>query len=374
MILVDTVLLKLASRCNLDCSYCYVYHMGDDGWRNQPKQMAPTVVEAAARRLGELGSIQGHAFSVVFHGGEPLLVGAVRFAEICKVLRRRLPSFCALHLQTNGMLLSEDILAICAEHEVGISISLDGPASVHDRYRVDHIGGPSHDRVMLGIRRLLAHPAGSSLFTGVLAVVDVAADPDDVYSFLKSTGAPSVDFLYRDGNNDVLPVGKASFVSTEYGDWMGRLLDIYLADPNPIRIRILDDMLKLLLGGRSQKEGVGLNEYGILIIDTDGSVNKNDTLKSAFLAADRFNTGWSVINDDLRDVVSSAEFEAYFNSQRASAPACLACRDLNICGGGMPAHRWSKANGFENPSIFCADQRRLIDLMRSYLNQHRVAA
>ena len=39
MDVIDTVLLKVASRCNLDCSYCYVYHMGDDGWRYQPKLM-----------------------------------------------------------------------------------------------------------------------------------------------------------------------------------------------------------------------------------------------------------------------------------------------------------------------------------------------
>ena len=30
---IDTVLLKVASRCNLDCSYCYVYNMGDEAWR-----------------------------------------------------------------------------------------------------------------------------------------------------------------------------------------------------------------------------------------------------------------------------------------------------------------------------------------------------
>ncbi len=249
MISVDTVLLKLASRCNLDCGYCYVYHMGDDGWRAQPKRMSRHVAEAAAARLAELCAAQGSPFSVVFHGGEPLLVGAARFGEICSALRRALPVSCGLHLQTNGLLLSEAVLSLCAEHDVGISVSVDGPASVHDQHRPDRRGRHSHNQVMAGIRRLLAHSAGRSLFTGVLAVIDLASDPSEVYAFLKSTGAPSIDFLYRDGNHDALPVGKASFVSTEYGDWMGRLLDVYLADREPVRVRVLDDMLKLLLGG-----------------------------------------------------------------------------------------------------------------------------
>jgi uncharacterized protein len=195
-----------------------------------------------------------------------------------------------------------------------------------------------------------------------------------VYAFLKSTGAPSIDFLYRDGNHDTLPIGKASLLSTEYGDWMGRLLDIYLADPEPIRVRVLDDMLKLLLGGEARKEGVGLNTYGILVIDTDGSVNKNDTLKSAFRAADQFANEWSVQTHDLREIVNSTEFAAYHRSQRPAAPACLACPNLKVCGGGMPAHRWSRENAFANPSVFCADQQYLIALMRQYLMRYNLAA
>jgi uncharacterized protein len=65
------------------------------------------------------------------------------------------------------------------------------------------------------VQRLLAHPAGQKLFSGVLAVVDLSTEPEDVYEFLKSTGAPSIDFLYRDGNHDLLPGGKNNLASTE---------------------------------------------------------------------------------------------------------------------------------------------------------------
>lgn len=374
MIAIDTVLVKLASRCNLDCGYCYVYNMGDDGWRNQPKRMTPAVLEALAARLAELRASQGTDFSVVFHGGEPLLAGPVRFAEACGILRRALPRGCGLHLQTNGVLLSDAVLATCTEHEVGVSISIDGPAAVHDRHRSDKAGRGSHARVMEGIRRLRAHREAKTLFSGVLAVIDLASDPEEVYSALKATGAPGIDFLYRDGNHDALPVGKAGPLSTEYGAWMCRLLDVYLRDPHPVPVRVLDDMLKLLLGGTSRKEGVGLEAYGILVVDTDGGVNKNDTLKSAFGNADRFAEEWSVATHDLRQVVGSAEFAAYHHAQRPNAPTCLTCSDLKICGGGMPAHRWNAENGFSNPSVFCADQQRLINAMRRHLARNRLAA
>src|SRR5205085_11707590 len=128
---------------------------------------------------------------------------------------------------------------------------------------------------------LRGHRDAGFVFTGLLAVIDPVSDPADVYTFFKGLNPPSVDFIYRDGNHSRLPAGKRSLDSTEYGQWLVGLLDVYLADPNPIRIRILDDMVKLALGGTGTKDGVGLTDYGVLIIDTDGTVTKNDTLKSS---------------------------------------------------------------------------------------------
>jgi uncharacterized protein len=224
---------------------------------------------------------------------------------------------------------------------------------------------------MSAIGRVLAHSHGASLLSGLLCVIDLDADPAEIYEFFKTTGTPSVDFLYRDGNHDALPVGKASFLSSEYGAWMVRLLDAYLADPKPIRIRLLDDMMRLLLGGRSTKEGIGNDDYGILVVETDGTITKNDTLKSAG-GTDRFEERWSV-HDDLALLVRSTQFIDYHRSQRPWADACLACPHLRICGGGMPTHRWSAARGLDNPSVFCADQKLLIEYMREQITLRTAA-
>ena len=72
---IDTILLKTASRCNIACSYCYVYQLGDQGWRRQPPTMSRSTVDATVRRLDELRRAQDRDFAVVLHGGEPLLLG-----------------------------------------------------------------------------------------------------------------------------------------------------------------------------------------------------------------------------------------------------------------------------------------------------------
>jgi uncharacterized protein len=366
---LDTILLKVASRCNIDCSYCYVYHMGDEGWREQPKLMSSAVAEGVAIALQAQFQRQGTPFNVVLHGGEPLMLGVKRLSDLCGSLRNSLPPSCGIHIQTNGILLSDPIIDVLVEFGVGVSISIDGPAAVHDRFRKDHRQQATHARVIAGIEKLYRREDAWSLFAGVLAVVDPASSPSDVYTSLKETRAPSLDFLVRDGNWDSLPFGKASADSTEYGAWLSGLMAVYLADPAPPRVRILDDMLRLLFGGISYKEGVGETDYGILVVEPDGRITKNDTLKVAHASADRFERPWSILHDELPTVLASASFEEYWRQQRPTSSLCKRCPDLAICGGGMVAHRWSSKRGFDNPTIFCADQRLLIANMRNAIRR-----
>ena len=99
---VDTVLVKTASRCNFDCSYCYVYHGADSSWRLQPKRMGREVVAAVRARLVEQAERQEMGFAVVLHGGEPLLLGFQRLAELLRGLRAALsPARYPISVQTN---------------------------------------------------------------------------------------------------------------------------------------------------------------------------------------------------------------------------------------------------------------------------------
>jgi uncharacterized protein len=108
-----------------------------------------------------------------------------------------------------------------------------------------------------------------------------------------------------------------------------------------------------------------------VVIDTDGSIRKNDTLKSAYGSADNFAKAWSVFEDRLVDVIGTPEFENYHIAQRPTSEICLSCPELGVCGGGMPVHRWSAERGYNNPSVFCADQKILIARMRRWIARHR---
>ncbi len=367
MVEIDTILIKVASQCNINCGYCYVYNMGDDSWENMPNFISQETIESITNELADLKTAQRRSFAVVLHGGEPLLLGVRRLELLLHSLRTAIPDNYCISIQTNGMLISDKVLDLCSRYKTSVSVSLDGPESIHDANRVGHKGEGTYGRVIEGIEKLKSHTDASFLFAGLLAVIDPTSDPHAVYNFFKRIGAPSVDFLYRDGNHDKLPFGKASFQSFEYGVWLAKLLDIYLADQNPIRIRILDDIIRLALGGIGLKEGVGVTDFGIAVIDTDGSVKKNDTLKSTYKGADRFLMNWNIHNHHLIDIFSSSEFSHVHTLQRPTSLICQTCTELKVCGGGMPLHRWKSDSEYDNPSVYCNDQLLIIRKVKAIL-------
>ena len=353
---LDTVLVKTASRCNIDCSYCYVYSGPDTTWRLQPKRMHREVAEALCERLVDQARRQNAGFAIVLHGGEPLLLGFDDLAALLRGLRVHLaPHRHPISIQTNGTLLSEKLLNLFAETRASVSVSIDGPPEANDLARLDHRGNSTYAATMRGIRLLASHPESEFLFAGTLSVIQPVVDPALVYGFLKGLGSPNMDFLLQDGNHDRLPPGKTCFDSTEYGRWLAGLLDLYLADPFPVPIRIVDDIIKLCLGGVSRKEGQGNTPYGILIVETSGEIRKNDTLRASFEGADRFDGGWNITTTPLSTVLSSQEYITYAGMQAPASSRCRECSLLSVCGGGMPLYRWSSDRGYDNPSVYCHD-------------------
>ena len=87
MVPISGFVVKISSRCNLNCSYCYEYNMGDDSWKSMPKTMSIETMSKVVERIKE-HSLK-HDFnniSISLHGGEPLLVGIDKFKEYISII------------------------------------------------------------------------------------------------------------------------------------------------------------------------------------------------------------------------------------------------------------------------------------------------
>src|ERR1700692_4635994 len=81
-------IVKVHSRCDLACDYCYMYEMADQSWRGQPRAMSPETVDLNARRIGEhVSAPPRERATLLLRGGEPLLAGRDRIKQLVTATR-----------------------------------------------------------------------------------------------------------------------------------------------------------------------------------------------------------------------------------------------------------------------------------------------
>jgi uncharacterized protein len=350
-------ILKVHSRCNLSCSYCYVYEMADQAWRHMPKRMSRGVAQKAIERIAEHAEVHGLInVDIIFHGGEPLLAGAEWLADLAETLRARVPAQVNLALQTNGTLLDRRMLETLKSLHVQVGVSLDGDAEATGRNRRYTNGRNSFDAVAECLC-LLRSPEFRECYSGILCTIDVRNDPVSTYEALLKFNPPALDFLLPHANWSCVPpgTGYAKFLIGVFERW-------YSAPQQETQIRLFSELIQLVLGQPGAVEGLGLIPSTVVVVDTDGSIKQLDSLSSTYPGA--ADTGLHITSSSFDDALDHPTTVARQLGAGALSQQCRACRVMDICGGGLYPHRYRRGAGFRNPSVYCADLLELITYVR----------
>jgi uncharacterized protein len=365
-------ILKVHSRCDLACGYCYMYESADQSWRDQPRRMSPDVAKLTAERIGEHAKAHGLAnLALILHGGEPLLAGRDLISTLVHEVRASAGAGVEVDvwLQTNAVGLDHAYLTMFDELNIRVGVSLDGAAEDHDRHRRFASGRGSHSAVIAGLERL-TNQRFAHLFSGLLCTIDLRSDPVTTYEALASFEPPKIDFLLPHGTWASPPPGRITDApEAPYADWLVTVFDHWYPAPRT-RVRLFEEIMTLLLGGQSWAEMVGLARSRLVVIETDGTIEQGDTLKVAYHGAAR--TGLHVATDPFDAALLLPGIVARQMGEQALSDECRACDIRRVCGGGLYAHRYRAGTGFANPSVYCPDLMRLIghikDKMQADLN------
>lgn len=180
--------------CNLDCAYCF-FLSKEMLYPDSDFRMSAELLETYIRQL-----IEAHAdaeeVTIAWQGGEPTLMGVEFFARSVELAERFLaPWQRAVHtIQTNGTRLDESWARLLREHGFLVGISIDGPAAMHDAYRVTRGGRGTFGQVMRG----LAHLREGGVEWNALSTVHAANEEHgrEVYRFLRDDcGARFIQFI-----------------------------------------------------------------------------------------------------------------------------------------------------------------------------------
>ncbi|MGI5231918.1 FxsB family cyclophane-forming radical SAM/SPASM peptide maturase [Actinoallomurus sp. CA-142502] len=356
-------ILKVHSRCNLACTYCYLYTMADQRWRHRPPVMSARIADLAAARIAE--HVRSHDLTdiaVVLHGGEPLLAGPDRLRHVVTAVRGAVGDAATVDfsLQSNGTLLDRRFLTLFDELGIRVGVSLDGDAAAHDRARRRPRGG-SHAQVTRGLDALTG-PEFGHLFSGLLCVIDLANDPIATYEALLAFSPPAIDLLLPHANWSNPPAGPAG----AYAAWLIPIFDRWFHAPvRETRIRLFEEIINVLLGGASAVEGIGTSPAAMIVVETDGQIEQSDILAAAFDGAAYL--GLDVGDDDFDAALRHPATIARQLGMTGIPGQCRECRWAAVCAGGHYSHRYQDQKGFDHRSVYCADLFALFDHIRTAL-------
>lgn len=338
--------------CNLDCVYCYylekeqLYTPG----KASRFRMDDAVLESYVRQYIE--SQAGNEVTFSWQGGEPTLLG-VAFYERALELQRRHSGGRTIHntIQTNGTLIDDAWAAFFKRHHFLVGISVDGPPEVHDAYRTDKGGAPTHGRVMRGLDVLRRHGVEYNILTTVNA--RNVADPLGLYRYLKTLGSPFIQFIpVVERPDPARPEVTAHTVPAEaFGEFLCRIYDEWVRqDVGRVFVQYFDSALASYMGMGGSMCVFAPTCGGALALEHNGDVYSCD-----HFVYPEYLLG-NLMELPLADLVRSGAQVTFGQAKLTDLPPdCQGCDVRFACHGDCPKHRFTPESGV---SYLCPAYRR----------------
>jgi len=362
-----SVLVKpVSADCNLACEYCF-YSPKSSLYPETKRHLMSD--EILAEFISQYMSLVGQHVSFGWQGGEPLLTGLDFFQKVVTYQQRfgKPGQIVGNGFQTNATLIDDGWAKLFRHYNFLIGVSLDGPADVHDFYRLDHAGKPSFETVMKSIEILKRHGVEFNILT--LLNQKNVTQPKRLYDFFVTHGLRYFQFIPCIEKDPVTKkAADFSITPEQYGEFLCQMFDLWMADGRPSTYMRTFDALLMAYAGEEQPCCTFRKNCGdYVVIEYNGDVYACDF----FVEPDWF-LG-NLMETPLKEIVKSEKFNEF--RDRKSQPegakrsfhtqACLRCQWLSLCHGGCPKDRITLQDDVSHPSYFCSSYKRLFE----YSNQ-----
>jgi uncharacterized protein len=327
---LTTMVLNVTNQCNLACTYCYEYgedKIVDTENGRQPKFMSEEVARQSVDfMLKESGT--NKVAHITFFGGETLLNFPVLVKTVAYARQRgaELGKTVDFSMTTNATLLRPEIIEFLAEERIGVTISIDGPQELQDKFRVFHNGAGSYDVVAPKIKALLqrhrSRPIGArvTLTSGTLDVKRIFKHlTEDMgfweVGFAPVTTSPTRDHAISDGGYDRM-LG-------QFRDLADEFLEASVANRHHGFSNVKETLEELHKGvSKAYPCGAGL---GLLGVATDGQV----ALCHRFAGSESHGVG--NVHDGIDRAAQHAFLEKHHITNKTD---CSTCWARPLCSGG----------------------------------------
>lgn len=372
--------------CNLACTYCYYLDKKGLFAKGEQFRMSDDVLEAYIRQ--HIGGQDVPTVEFAWQGGEPTLLGVDFFEKVVDLQATYANGKKITNaIQTNGTLLSDEWCEFFSENRFLVGISIDGPARLHDRHRVDRHQRPTFHSVMRGLDLLRKH--GTEFNTLTVVGRKNSREPITVYRFLKEVGSRFMQFIplverEADAAANALgvdlalppdprgtahpnpPVTSWSVGSERYGTFLVGIFDEWVrSDVGSFFVQAFDVALGSWLG-----EPPGLCTFapvcgGAMALEHDGSLYSCD-----HYVYPEYNLG-NILDVTVAEMANSARQVEFGTDKSKTLPGyCRECDVRFACNGECPKHRFIETpDGEPGLNYLCPSYKKFFHHVDPYMRQ-----
>ncbi|MBF0465762.1 MAG: radical SAM protein [Nitrospirae bacterium] len=352
-----TIILKATEKCNSNCIYCDVV-------RRKPSTtpiMSYEILDVCFSRINTfLMSNPDDNITVLWHGGEPLLLGVDFFKTALDIQEKHCTATLSRinhNIQTNLTLLSKDFLEIFKKMGIGhLGSSYDPIQNVRGPGK--NIDSEIYNKMFLSGLKLSRE---SAFNVGIIYVVTKRSleRPLDIFYYLTN--------LFINGGinlNQVLiydsEIKDIAITPNEYADFLGEIFPVwwkykeiyYEIEPfKSFSINAKRDALSLSCVDS------GDCAYNHVNIDPRGETSQCGR-----------SSDWGLLS--YGNILDRSLHEILYDSQRGQLISrneillekdCKDCRFWSICHGGCPLDSYDEHGDFVHKTRWCLSKKRFIE-------------
>ncbi|MBQ2250324.1 MAG: anaerobic sulfatase maturase [Lachnospiraceae bacterium] len=359
-----SLLVKPASgSCNMRCRYCFYT---DETENRTVPSMGVMSIETMKTMVDKALIFADGDCSFAFQGGEPSLAGLPFFRALTDYVKNHPnPKKVRVHysFQTNGYNLNEDWAKWFVENQVLVGISLDGPKEIHDRYRVDHAGKGTYQKVMSSIQLFNKYHVDYNILTVVTSAT--SRHGQQVYNFFKKN-----DFRYQQYIECLDPIGEVqggyeySLTPERYEEFLKTTFDSWYLDMKSGRYvynRYFENLMMII----ARQGAESCNMRGVCgaqwVIEADGSVYPCD-----FYALDEWYLG-NINQDSFETMEQQRQTLGFIEWSKQIPEDCKNCRYFGLCRNGCRRNREPVTSTSTQKNYFCSAYKNFIEYAYSRL-------
>ena len=340
---ISVLVIQPTAFCNINCSYCYL-----------PDRDSKHVIaqETVLRLLSEVFNSGWSApeITVIWHAGEPLVVPVSFYQEVFRAIDAMRPAGVVVHhtLQTNGMLITPAWCDLFRQWDVGVGVSIDGPAPLHDANRRTRSGAGTFEQTRAGIRCLRAHDVP---FHVISVLSPASLDMSDaMLDFYLSEGIDQICFNVEESEGQhVSQMCASDALHDRYGKFLYRFWQGARASGQVRFVREIDQALNAVFRpAESGDRNPQAEPLTMINMDSHGNVSSfsPELLGMRNAAYGDFLLG-NIHTHTVPEIYRACLDSALWRDIKAGVAACQGeCPYFSVCCGGAPVNKL-----FENGSF-----------------------